>query len=223
MDYRVLNESVLCEVHPLPTVDETLAQMAGAAVFSKLDVNCGFWQIPQHENFQTLTTFITPFGHFYFKRLPFGISSAPEYFQWRMSAILAGHKGVPCHMDDIFIFRRDQGEHKARLAAALRSIQAAGVTLNADKCLFSQTSISFLVHIIDQNGVSADPGKTCGLADDHTLQHHRTSSVLRNGETTWEVFTQPCRDIQAPLRAAGQASLQDIGASGNLLLLPPGL
>ena len=37
VDYRVLNESVLCELHPLPTVDETLAQMAGAAVFSKLD------------------------------------------------------------------------------------------------------------------------------------------------------------------------------------------
>ena len=130
VDYRVLNESVLREVHPLPTIDETLAQMAGAAMFSKLDANCGFWQIPLHENSQKLTTFITPFGHFYFKRLPFGISSAPEYFQRRMSAILAGHKGVLCHIFHLFIFRRDQGEHDARLAAALRSVQAAGVTLN---------------------------------------------------------------------------------------------
>ena len=148
MGYRILSESALREVHPLSMVDETLAQMAGAAVFSKLDANCGFWQIPLHEN-----SFITPFGHFYFKKLPFGISSAPEYFQRRMSAILVEHRGVLCHMDDIFIFGCDQGEHDARLAAALRSIQAAGVTLNADKCLFSQTSISFLGHIIDQNGV----------------------------------------------------------------------
>ena len=50
-----------------------------------------------------------------------------------MNAILAGHKGVLCHMDDIFIFGRDQGEHDACLAAALRSIQAAGVTLNAER------------------------------------------------------------------------------------------
>ena len=42
---------------------------------------------------QTLTTFITPFGHYYFKRLPLGICSAPEHFQCRMSAILAGHDG----------------------------------------------------------------------------------------------------------------------------------
>ena len=163
VDYRVLNESVLREVHPLPTVDETLAQMAGATVFSKLDANCGFWQIPLHEHSQKLTTFITPFGRFYFKRLPFGISSAPEYFQRRMSAILDGHQGVLCHMDDIFIFGRDQGEHDARLNAALSSIQEAGVTLNADKCLFSQTSISFLGHTIDQNGVSADPSKTAAV------------------------------------------------------------
>ncbi len=78
VDYRVLNESVLHEVHPLPTVDETLAQMAGAAVFSKLDANCGFWQILLHENSQKLTTSITPFGRFYFKRLPFGITSASK-------------------------------------------------------------------------------------------------------------------------------------------------
>ena len=65
--------SVLQEVHPLPKVDETLAQMAAATVFSKLDANCGFWQIPLSENCPTLTTFITPFGQYYFKRLPIGI------------------------------------------------------------------------------------------------------------------------------------------------------
>ena len=102
-----------------------------------------------------------------------------------MSAILAGHKGVLCHMDDIFIFGRDQGEHDPRLAAALSSIQAAGVTLNADKCLFLQTSISSLGHIIDHRmGFRQTLENGRGLADDHTLQYHRTSLVLRNGEPT---------------------------------------
>lgn len=62
VDFIPLNESVLQEVHPLPTVDETLAQLAGATVFSKLDANCGFWQTPLAESFRLLTTFITPFG-----------------------------------------------------------------------------------------------------------------------------------------------------------------
>lgn len=42
IDLKPLNESVLREVHPLPKVDETLAQLTGAKVFSKLDANSGF-------------------------------------------------------------------------------------------------------------------------------------------------------------------------------------
>ena len=81
VDFRPLNESVLREVHPLPRVDDTLAQLSGAKVFSKLDANSGFWQIPLATESRLLTTFITPYGHFCFNKLPFGITSAPELFQ----------------------------------------------------------------------------------------------------------------------------------------------
>ena len=71
VDLKPLNESVLREVHPLPRVDETLAHLAGAKVFSKLDANSGFWQIPLATQSQNLTTFITPFGRYRFTKLPF--------------------------------------------------------------------------------------------------------------------------------------------------------
>ena len=45
VDLKPLNESVLREVHPIPSVDETLGKLAGATVFTKLDANSGFWQI----------------------------------------------------------------------------------------------------------------------------------------------------------------------------------
>ena len=62
VDFRPLNESVERETHSLPTAEETLAQLAGAIVFSKLDPNCRFWQIPLDEQSQPLTTLITPFA-----------------------------------------------------------------------------------------------------------------------------------------------------------------
>ena len=62
---KPLNKSVLREVYPLPKVDETLAQLAGARIFSKLDVNSGFWQIPLSKPSRLLTTFITPTGRYY--------------------------------------------------------------------------------------------------------------------------------------------------------------
>ena len=130
-DLKPLNESVLRETHPLPGVDETLAQLPGATVMSKLEANSGFWQIPLAKESHGLATFITSFGCYCFNKLPFGTT---EYFQKKMSSILEGLEGVLCLMDDVLIFGKDQKEHDSRLTAALEKIQAAGVTLNKDKC-----------------------------------------------------------------------------------------
>ena len=85
VDLKSLNENVLREVHPMPKVDTTLAQLSGATVFSKVDANIGFWQIPLAKESRLLTTFITPFSRFWFNKLPFGISSVPEVFQRHMN------------------------------------------------------------------------------------------------------------------------------------------
>ena len=120
-----LNEGVQREFHPLPHVEETLAQLTGAQVFIKLDANSGFWQNPLARKSHLLTTFITPFGRYCFNKLPFGITSAPELFQRRMKSILSGLSGVPCLMDNVLIFCKDQAEHDERL----EQIESAGVTL----------------------------------------------------------------------------------------------
>ena len=111
VDLTKLNESVRRERHILPSVDHTLAQLGGARVFSKLDANSGFWQVKLGMESSFLTTFITPFGRFRFNRLPFGITSAPEYFQKQMSSILTGLEGLVCMMDDILVYGRTQEEH----------------------------------------------------------------------------------------------------------------
>ena len=163
IDLKPLNENVLREVQPTPKVDETLAQLTGAKVFSKLDANSEFWQIPLSESSRPLTTFITPIGCYYFHKLPFGISSAPEHFQKRMSAILSGLEGVVCQMDDVLVFGRDQTEHDTRLTAVLKLIESAGATLNPDKCEFSRKTLKFLGHILDEDGIRADPEKTTAI------------------------------------------------------------
>ena len=163
VDLKPLNESVLREVHPLPKVDETLAQLAGAAVFSKLDANSGFWQIPLAKSSRHLTTFLTPFGRYCFNKMPFGISSAPEHFQKRMCKILTGLEGILCQMDDVLIYGSSQEEHDQRLTKALKRIQSSGITLNPDKCEFSKEKLTFLGHVISKEGISADPKKTAAI------------------------------------------------------------
>ena len=156
VDLKLLNECILRKVHPLPKVDETLALLVGAQVFSKLDANSGFWQIPLSEN-SILTTFIT---HYCFNKLPFGISCAPEHFQKVMSRILEGLDRVVCQMDDVLVFGHTQEGHDHHLQDTLSHIAAAGLTLNKEKCVFSKPTMKFLGHIIS---ISPDHDKTAAI------------------------------------------------------------
>ena len=172
VDLKGLNENVLRETHPIPGVDDTLAQLTGATVFSKVDANSGFWQIPLSEDSRLLTTFITPHGRYCFNKLPFGISSAPELFQSRMNRILEGLEGNLCHMDDVLIYGTGQAEQDSRLRAVLERLQTAGVTLNAQKCVFNKRRIRFLGHVIDGDGIHPDPQKVSAV-----LQMERPQNV----------------------------------------------
>ena len=140
-------------------VEQSLAQLAGAQVFSTLDANSGFWQIPLERESALLTTFITPFGRYCFHHLPFGITSAPEHFQRRMSEILTGLDGVVCMMDDVFIHGQTTEELDKRLEEVLQTLQKAGLTLNKQKCHFFQSQVKFLGQIVDKHGIRPDPAK----------------------------------------------------------------
>ena len=149
VDLKPLNRCILRQHHPLLKVDDILGQLTGATMFSKLDVNSGFWQVPLAEKSRLFTTFITPFGRYYYNKLPFGILSAPEHFQQTMHSLLEGLPGVLCAMDDILIFGTTRQEHNSGLQAMLKLLCSAGITLNSKKCEFCKTSLMFLGHVID--------------------------------------------------------------------------
>ena len=121
----------------LPNLDNIAPKLSGSTVFSKLDATSGFHQISLDEASCLLTTFITTFGRYCNRRLPFGITSAPEIFQRRMTEILDGLDGVESIIDDVLIYGRTQSEHDERLDRVLNRIRDAGIKLNRDKCEFS--------------------------------------------------------------------------------------
>ena len=158
VDLKKLNIAVRREHLMLPSLDDIAPKLAHSKVFSTLDAASGFWQIPLDENIQLMTTFITPFGRYAFRRLPFGISSAPEIFQRKMSSLLEGLSGVEVIMDDILVHGHDLEEHDACLTAVIRRIDASGLKLNPNKFVLRQSELRYFGHIITENGVKPDPG-----------------------------------------------------------------
>lgn len=64
----------------MPTVDDVLDRLGDAKVFTGLDCKAGYWQLPLAKAAIPKTAFTTPFGHFEFLRLPFGLKNAPAEF-----------------------------------------------------------------------------------------------------------------------------------------------
>ena len=94
LDPKDLNKAVQCEHYPLPTIEDIATRLHGAKVFSILDVSKGFWHVLLDEPSSFLTTFHTPFGRYRWRRMPFGICSAPEVFQRRMHELIEELQGV---------------------------------------------------------------------------------------------------------------------------------
>jgi len=154
-DFTRLNKAVKREYHYIPTSDQTISELGNARIFSKLDANCGYWQMKLHPDSYHFTTFIIPFGRYWCKRLPFGISSAPEIFQREMKKVLVGLPGVVYQMDNIPIYARNQLEHDDRLKQVLKRLQ--------EKCEFRKAELRVLGHIIRAEGIKADPEKTMAV------------------------------------------------------------
>ena len=159
LDPRNLNEAIKREHFLLPTIEEVTARMANAKVFSVLDAKSGFCQIPLDESSSLLCTFNTPDGRYKFKRLPFGIKSAPEVFQKHMKQLLEGLDGVDVIMDDILIWGEDILQHDERLIKLLHGLRAIGLKLNKDKCKIGLTEIPYIGHLLSEKGVKPDPSK----------------------------------------------------------------
>lgn len=107
LDLRRVNEAVLRERYPMPVVDELLARIGKGRVRSKLDIRDAFLQTELAPESRDITTFITSRGLFRFKRLPFGLVSAPEIFQKVMEEILAGCEGKWVQTNKPFFFMND--------------------------------------------------------------------------------------------------------------------
>lgn len=80
MDYRHLNALNVKNRYPLPVIDELLDELSGAAWFTSLDLLSGYHQIRMVPEDEAKTAFRTHHGHFYYKVMPYGVTSCPATF-----------------------------------------------------------------------------------------------------------------------------------------------
>lgn len=142
------------------TIEEIATRMPNAKFFSVLDASSGYWQVQLDPESAQLCTFNTPFGRYKFKRLPFGLSSAPDVFQRVMSEMFEDIEGVEVVVDDILVWGTTEEQHDARLRQVLERAQVHNLKLNETKCHIKQQEVSYIGHVLTKEGLKPDPKKT---------------------------------------------------------------
>ncbi len=161
VDYRKLNEITVSDAYPLPRCDDLLGSLAGCSFFTALDMEAGYWQIPMSEESKSKTAFVTPFGAWQFKVLPFGLKNAPAVFQRTMDAVLAGVKWVNClvYIDDVLIYSKSFEEHLKAIEEVFSRLVQHNFKLKPSKCDVLKPELLFLGHLISAQGLKPNPKK----------------------------------------------------------------
>jgi transposase InsO family protein len=161
VDYRKLNEITRKDRYPLPLLDETLARLSSAKVFTKLDIRQAFHRIRMDPESEELTTFRTRYGQYKCKVLPFGLTNGPATYQRYMNDVLFDYLDDFCtaYLDDILIYSSNAAEHELHVRKVLERLRAAGLQADIRKCEFGVTRTKYLGFIVSTDGIEVDPEK----------------------------------------------------------------
>ena len=161
VDYRDLNSITIKDAYPLPRIDDMLDSFGKAKWFTSLDLASGYWQVEMDEKDRPKTAFITQFGTYQFKVMPFGLCNALATFQRLMDEVFRGllWKFVMVYLDDVIIYSETFEQHLEHLQIVFNRLKKAGLKLNPDKCDFVKSELEFLGHVVSDKGIRTDPAK----------------------------------------------------------------
>jgi hypothetical protein len=153
-----LNKQTEPENFPLQNITDSLQALGSKQpkIFTTLDMQSGYHQIPIKRSARKYTGFITPDNVYQFKRAPFGLANCPFVFSKLMSRVLAGLTWdvALVYLDDIICFSANFEEHLLALRKIFSRLQQATLSLKPTKCEFGKDKLKFLGHIVSHKGIA---------------------------------------------------------------------
>jgi hypothetical protein len=125
-----------------------------------MDGFSGYNQIQIHPADQYKTAFITPWGTFAYRVMPFGLKNAGATFQRAMTYIFHDLAAIIlAYLDDLTARSKKRTQHLDDLRIIFQRCRQYNIRLNPLKCVFCVTAGRLLGFIVSQNGITVDPLK----------------------------------------------------------------
>ncbi|GJP43278.1 hypothetical protein CLOM_g2761, partial [Closterium sp. NIES-68] len=173
------NKQTIKNKYPIPRIDDLLDQLLGATVFSKLDLQSGYWQIRMADDSVHKTAFRTRYGSYEYLMMPFRLTNAPATFQAEKNHILCPllDECVVVYLDDILVYSCDMQQHVKHLRRVVEILRRERFYVKLSKSDFALEKVQFLGHIVSAQGVHVDPKK---------IEAVRTWKTPENVKELWQ-------------------------------------
>jgi hypothetical protein len=124
VDYLPLNSVTVKNKYPLPRIDILFDQLAGAQVFSKIDLRSGYHQIKIRAKDIPKMAFTVKYGIYEYLVMPFGLMNAPAHFMYLMNSVfmLELNQFIMVFIDDILVYSKIMEEHEDHLQIVLQRL-----------------------------------------------------------------------------------------------------
>jgi hypothetical protein len=167
VDYRPLNAVTIKNKYSLPRIDILFDQLAGAKVFSKIDLCSGYHQIKIKPCDIPKTAFSTRYGLYEYLVMSFGLTNAPAYFIYLMNSVFLPKldKFIMVFIDDILIYSKTKEDHANHIRVILQRLRDHRLYAKFLKCELWLDSVKFLGHTISSEGILVDPTKVLEVMD----------------------------------------------------------
>jgi hypothetical protein len=167
VDYRPLNAVTVKNKYPLPHINILFDQLAGARVFSKVNLRSGYHQIKIRPEDIPKADFSTRYGLYEYLVMSFGLTNAPVHFMYLINSVFMSEldKFVVVFIDDILVYSKNEEEHAWHLRVILQRLQDHQLYAKFSKCAFWLKEVPFLGHIISAEGIAVDPSKVQEVLD----------------------------------------------------------
>ena len=192
VDYsQTINKYTLLDAYPLPKIEEIILKISKNKIFSKIDLQSAYHQIPILDSEKHYTAFEACGKLYQFLRVPFGVTNGVACFQRVIDKVIEdeGLNLTYPFIDDVTVCGKDQKEHDDNLKKFLTVAKKFNLTLNEEKCIYSTNSVRLLGYIVRDGIIKPDPERLKPLMD---MPVPRDSSALRRA---LGMFAHYCRWI----------------------------
>lgn len=232
IDFRMLNAISHFDAEPMPTLEVDLHKFSNAKFLSEIDITKAYHQVPLSPESRKYTAFPTNFGLMQYKRMPFGLASAPATYIRLMRKVLSDVENVVCYFDNIFVVSPDWESHLQHMKNVLDCLRKHGLVAKPSKCFLGFQEITYLGYKVGHNQITPLRDRISALL---RIDLPTSKKALRSflgsvnfyrrfipgmADKTFYLTSLLAKDVQEPLKFSEEAT-EEFTTLKSLLSNPP--